>query len=83
MNSMSNTGYDDDEKDIIEPANDEIIFGEKLRMMYLVKVQHSSALRITNLLSDPEVSGAVLKPMNEYEIYAPETLEDRERKRMS
>ena len=83
INSMSNTGDDDDEKDIIEPATDEIIFGEKLRMMYLVKVQHSSALRITNLLSDPEVSGAVLKPMNEYEIYAPETLEDRERKRMS
>ena len=83
MKSMSIAGGDDSEKDLTERATDEIIFGEKPRRMYLVKAQHSSALRINNLLQDPEVSGAVLKPMNEYEIYAPETLEDRERKRMS
>lgn len=50
----------------------------KLRLR-LITIPHSKIVIEKNENTD----GAVLKPLNEYEIFAPETLEDRERKKLS
>jgi hypothetical protein len=57
----------------------EAISGVGKLPLRLITIPHSKIVIEKNANTD----GAVLKPLNEYEIFAPETLEDRERKKLS
>ena len=82
LNKDDDKNKDKEEKNANNPIYDiRIIQNIKPPLMYLIKIPHSIVSRNNNFIQNPELSGAILKPMNEYEIYAPETLEDRERDR--
>jgi hypothetical protein len=57
----------------------EAISGVDKQPIRLINIPHSKIVIEKNEVTD----GAILKPLNEYEIFAPETLEDRERKKLS
>ena len=59
----------------------EVVSGADLPVMYVVPAQHSRTIVKEN--KDLELAGAVLNPMNEYDIYAPETIQERERRRQT
>lgn len=59
----------------------DVVYGAKLPILCLIQAKHSKV--IVREKMESENSGAVLNEMNKYEIYAPETLEDRQRKRMT
>ena len=62
-----------------EPASYEVLWCAKPPLMCLISVQHSRQKERLSL-GDTEEFGAVLKPLNEYEIYAPMTLQERQQK---
>jgi hypothetical protein len=59
----------------------DVVYGVKLPVLCLVQAKHSKVIVREKMESDN--SGAVLDELNKYDIYAPETLEDRQRKRMT
>ena len=59
----------------------EVVSDADLPAMYVVPAQHSCTIVKEN--RDLELAGAVLNPMNEYDIYAPETMQERERRRQT
>jgi hypothetical protein len=59
----------------------DVVYGAKLPTLCLVQAKHSKEIVREKIESDN--SGAVLNELNKYEIYVPETLEDRQRKRMT
>ena len=82
LNKDDDKNIDKEEKNADNSIYDiRIIQNIKPPLMYLIKIPHSIVARNNDFMQNPELSGAILKPMNEYEIYAPETLEDRERER--
>jgi hypothetical protein len=68
-----------DSNDFNENVIYEAISGVGKQPLRLITIPHSKIVIEKNENTD----GAVLKPLNEYEIFAPETLEDRERKKLS
>jgi hypothetical protein len=84
---ISNSEISTDTGTISTCSNDEldshydVVYGAKLPVLCLVEAKHSKVIIREKIESDN--SGAVLDEMNKYEIYAPETLEDRQRKRMT
>ena len=59
----------------------EVVSSADLPVLYVVAAQHSCT--IMKEKKDLELAGALLNPLNEYDIYAPETIHDKERRRQT